>query len=175
MYCRSKQFAVDIEQSFLANIETNYCIHCKACAQFKPTDIFPLEDQLFPWYFGRDMVDIQVISKKPLLCAVLAGGEYGLVTLPPRAKKVRCVNPHKSSRQCSHVRVYEEHNKEPEEELITITNQQTILPNFMDLDLNGDSLKSTSEEKNEQTVSCTFRLLNFPLKKDDQEWFRNLA
>ena len=43
------------------------------------------------------MVDIEHITEKHLLAAVLAGGEYGLVSLAPQAKRLRSIFPHKDS------------------------------------------------------------------------------
>ena len=74
---------------------------------FGPHKQFDLANLNFPFYFGRDLVDLEEISSKPLKSAVLANGEYGLVTLPPRAKKVSCSYPCKMSRDCCHVEVFE--------------------------------------------------------------------
>ena len=92
----------DVGEEFLQQRREKYCIHSKAIEQFHPDNHFDLENLTFPFYFGRDLVDIEQLSSKPQKYAVLANGEYGLVTLPPRAKKVRCTNPHKMSRDCCH-------------------------------------------------------------------------
>ena len=47
--------------------------------------------------------------------AVLSDGHYGLVTLPIRAKKIRCVWPHKNSRVCVHVQTFENHEGNSQE------------------------------------------------------------
>jgi hypothetical protein len=50
---------------------------------FESDKKFDLANLNFPFYFGRDLVDLKEISSNFLKYAILANGEYGLVTLPP--------------------------------------------------------------------------------------------
>ena len=94
----------ELTDQFYNDLVGKYCIHCKVCDEFNPIQIFPLSEGSFPWYFGPDILDVQVIQEKPLLCAVLSGGGYGLISLPARAKYVRCIVPckdiHSSEFEC---------------------------------------------------------------------------
>ena len=96
---------------FFNDIVEKYCIHCKVCLEFNPSNIFPLTEGIFPWYFGPDILDVQVLQEKPLLCAGLSGVGYGLKSLPPRAKYVRCIHPCKESRSCNRVKTYNFHEE----------------------------------------------------------------
>ena len=72
-----------------------------------PEESYNLNDNLFPWYFGNDLVYIKMIQSKPPLIAVLASGQYGLVSCILEQRKYRCIWPHKNSRVCGHVQMYE--------------------------------------------------------------------
>ena len=95
----------DIELEFLERIRRDYCIHCKAVSEMNPEKIFELDN--FPFYFGDDLTDVEIIDKQPYKCAVMVNGEYGLLTFPPRAKKPRCVMPCKNSKSCQHCFLWE--------------------------------------------------------------------
>ena len=82
-------------------------MHSQQNYTFDPETYYKLDKNCFPWYFGSDLVDIEYIQEKPLIAAVLAGGQYGLVSLPTRARKYRCIYPHKESKVCSHVKTFE--------------------------------------------------------------------
>ena len=97
----------NLDRKFLEDQKKKYCIHCKTLSKLNPETYYPIDEHFFPWFFASDLTDIEHIQSKPLLAAVLAGGEYGLVSLPPRAKKLRCVFPHKESKVCSHVQTFE--------------------------------------------------------------------
>ena len=68
----------NLSTEFYDAIIEKYCIHCKVCLELKPSEIFPLTDGSFPWSFGSDILDVQVLEEKPILCAVLSSGTYGL-------------------------------------------------------------------------------------------------
>ena len=72
-----------------------------------PQNYFEIEPENFPFYFGNDILDVEIIQNKPYLCAVLSKGEYGIITFPPRAKKPRCVMPCKNSKSCHHCILWE--------------------------------------------------------------------
>ena len=97
---------VSLSEEFYNDIVEKYCIHCQVCIEFNPTEVFPLSESSFPWYFGPDILNVQIIQENPLLCAVMSGGGYGLISLPTRAKYVRCIHPCKDSRSCTHVKTY---------------------------------------------------------------------
>ena len=65
-----------ITEDFLIDQKKKYCIHSKTISTFDPEIYFKVDDSCFPWYFGSDLVDIEYIQEKPLLVAVLAGGQY---------------------------------------------------------------------------------------------------
>ena len=64
----------NLSMEFYDAIIEKYCIHCKVCLEFKPSEIFPLTDGSFPWSFGSDILDVQVLEEKPLFYAVLSSG-----------------------------------------------------------------------------------------------------
>ena len=47
---------------FLMSQKRKYCIHCEVISNLRPETYFPLDESLFPWYFGQDLVDIQYLS-----------------------------------------------------------------------------------------------------------------
>ena len=71
-------------------------------SELEPDKTFEIEPENFPFWFGNDMLDVEVIQKDPYKCAVLTKGEYGLLTFPHRAKKPRCILPCKNSKNCHH-------------------------------------------------------------------------
>ena len=96
------------------------------------------------------MTDFEQTQSKPLLAAGLAGEEYGLVSLPPRAKKLRCVFPHKESKVCSHVQTFERNEGTiKESETISIgKNKASFFDDIPDLDIDGE-VKSHTKILNE--------------------------
>ena len=96
-----------ITTEFLEELKRKYCIHSKTITTFDPETYYKLDKNCFPWYFGSDLVDIEYIQEKPLIAVVLAGGQNGLVSLPTRARKYRCIYLHKESKVCSHVKTFE--------------------------------------------------------------------
>ena len=167
----------DVGEEFLQQRREKYCIHSKAIEQFHPDNYFDLENLTFPFYFGRDLVDIEQLSSKPQKYAVLANGEYGLVTLPPRAKKVRCTNPHKMSRDCCHVEVLEHFESTRQDKSMNEENENSnnILNDFFDVDIDG----FTEKERNKKSTSEKFKnvpeKLEWPLTQEVQKKFRTLA
>ena len=141
-----------------------------------PEKSYNLNDNLFPWYFGNHLVDIVMIQSRPPLIAVLASGQYGLVSLPTRAKKYRCIWPHKNSRVCGHVQMYENHegcSQESREEVMLSQNKVSaydFLKDIPDFDINGEIKKLPSEG-----YESKHRKLNWPLTSDSIEKFRKLA
>ena len=57
----------DVTQEFLQQRRDKYCIHSKAVEQFCPDKHFDLENMSFPFYFGRDLVDLEQLSSNCLL------------------------------------------------------------------------------------------------------------
>ena len=76
-----------VTSDFLKEHTRKYCIHSKILSTFSPETYYKVDKNCFLWYFGSDLVDIEYIQEKPLFAAVLAGGQYGLVSLPPRARR----------------------------------------------------------------------------------------
>ena len=74
----------------------------------EPEKIFEIEPENFPFYFGNDLMDVEVIQNDPYKCAVLSRGEYGILTFPPRAKQPRCIMPCKKSKNCHHCFLWEQ-------------------------------------------------------------------
>ena len=99
---------------------------------------------------ASDLTDFEQTQSKPLLAAGLAGEEYGLVSLPPRAKKLRCVFPHKESKVCSHVQTFERNEGTiKESETISIgKNKASFFDDIPDLDIDGE-VKSHTKILNE--------------------------
>ena len=166
-----------ITVDFMKLQKQKYCIHSKTISTFNPESYFELNENCFPWYFGSDLVDIEYINKKPLLVAVLAGGQYGLVSLPPRARKYRCIHPHKESKVCSHVRTFEsnEGSMNGEEEIL-IQNSNIefdFMENFPDLDINGD-LRDNNTIKFKRKSSLP-KKLDWPLSKSTKQKFREIS
>ena len=93
--------------------------------------------------------------------AVLAGGSYGLISMPPRARKLRCILPHKESKMCQHVKCFES-NEGKEEENIVINDQNIPQPN----------------QRNETTKEKHFskpRQLTWPISKNNIEIMKAMA
>ena len=164
----------ELSETFYNRIVENYCIHCRVCIEFNPTEIFPINESFFPWVFGPDLVDIQVLQEKPLLCAVLSGGSYGLISLPPRAKYIRCVYPCKDSTSCRHVKTYN-HHVEKEKEEIEPEPTNDLLSSFIDLDINGEELGTKTIEKPVKKCFTKPKKLEWPPSKESQQEFRKLA
>ena len=76
----------NVSNEFLQSHKQKYCVHSRCISKMDPEESYNLNDNLFPWYFGNDLVYIKMIQSKPPLIAVLASGQYGLVSLPTRAK-----------------------------------------------------------------------------------------
>ena len=85
-----------------------------------------------------------------------------MVTLPPFAKKVRCTNPHKMSRDCCHVEVLEHFESTRQEKSMNEENENSnnILNDFFDVDIDG----FTEEERNKKSTSEKSK--NVPKKLD---------
>ena len=69
----------ELSETFYNRIVENYCIHCRVCIEFNPTEIFPINESFFPWVFGPDLVDIQVCKKSHfyvLSCQEVVMGWY---------------------------------------------------------------------------------------------------
>ena len=168
----------NISNEFLESQKQKYCTHCRCITELNPESYYNLNENVFPWYFGNDLVDIECIQSKPPVMAVLADGHYGLVTLPVRAKKYRCVWPHKNSRVCSHVRVFETHeenvqeNMNVQEEIIisqSKVSEYDFLKNIPEFDINGD-VKVPPPQRNTKPPK-----LSWPLTKESIKRFRTLA
>ena len=71
-----------VNNNFLESHKQKYCIHCRCIAELDPESYYNLNENVFPLYFGNDLVDIECIQSKPPVMAVLTDGHYGLVTLP---------------------------------------------------------------------------------------------
>ena len=69
---------------FVNEIKAEYCIHCKVVEEQNPRQICPITNQDFPWEEHMDTPDIQIFSEQhePLLAAVVAVGEYGVLSKP---------------------------------------------------------------------------------------------
>ena len=168
----------NISNEFLESQKQKYCTHCRCITELNPESYYNLNENVFPWYFGNDLVDIECIQSKPPVMAVLADGHYGLVTLPVRAKKYRCVWPHKNSRVCSHVRVFETHeenvqeNMNVQEEIIisqSKVSEYDFLKNIPEFDING-RVKVSPPQRSTKPPK-----LSWPLTKESIKRFRTLA
>ena len=164
-----------ITADFLKAQKRKYCVHSRTLTTLDPESYFKLDENCFPWYFGSDLVDIEYIQEKPLLVAVLAGGQYGLVSLPTRARKYRCIYPHKESKVCCHVRTFENNEgseNQNEDILIQNTNDNfNILKDLPDLDINGE-FRDTVKSK---IKSFLPQRLDWPLNKSMKEKFRKMS
>ena len=60
-------FHGDVGEDFIQQRREKYCIHSKAVEQFHPDEHFDLENFGFPFYFGRDLVDIEQLTFSMLL------------------------------------------------------------------------------------------------------------
>ena len=166
-----------VESIFLEQQKQKYCIHSRTLTKFSPESYFKITENSFPWYFGSDLVDIEHLSEKPVLAAVLSGGQYGLVSLPPRAKKLRCIYPHKESKVCCHVKTYEENEGNIENQPGFVENKERnyqFLDDMPDLDINGD-IKGSDSAK--ECGGCTNKSqkLKWPLDKETQLKFKQFA
>ena len=65
-------FHGDVGEDFIHQRRENYCIHSRAVEQFHPDKHFDLENLSFPFYFVRNLVDIEQLYSKPQKYAVLA-------------------------------------------------------------------------------------------------------
>ena len=95
-----------LDPDFLMKQHENYCIHARAAHNLKPEEEFGLSECNFPWNFPTsDLIDIQVLLRKPYLCAVYASGSYGIITFSKKSKNPKCILPHKNSATCGHVNI----------------------------------------------------------------------
>ena len=168
----------ELTDQFYNDLVGKYCIHCKVCDELNPIQIFPLSEGSFPWYFGPDILDVQVIQEKPLLCAVLSGGGYGLISLPARAKYVRCIFPCKDSRFCTHVKTYNYHVDSEKNDREILPSDTVLSSSFIDLDINGEEVgtKTRNQPKDPVKNNCSKPTrLNWPPSQETQQDFRKLA
>ena len=165
-----------VSSQFFDRCVKNYCIHCQVSLELELEKYFHIDEKSFPWSFGSELLDIQILQEKPMLAAVLVGGSYGIVSLPSRAKYVRCIFPCKESKSCSHVNAFErsQSKKLPttRESCLNedIDGESELLQNLIDLNINGD-LKSN------QKLFCQDPSLKFswPPSKEIQQRFQKYA
>ena len=165
----------NVSNTFIKDIVDKYCIHCKVCLEFNPQEIFPINESSFPWFFGSDLVDMQVLQEKPLLCAVLSGGGYGILSLPPRAKHIRCIYPCKESKSCTHVRTYESNEGKEDDVIQSQDLHCDVLSDFVDLDINGDDKCGKQTENLSRDYNSSPSKLNWPPTAEMQQKFRDFA
>ena len=82
-----------------------------------------------------------------------------MVSLPPRAKKLECIYPHRESKACCHVKTYEENEGNIENQPVFVENEERnfqFLDDIPDLDINGNNKGSDSaKERGECTKTST--------------------
>ena len=51
----------NINNDFLESHKQKYCIHCRCIAQLDPESYYNLNENVFLWYFGNDLLGIECI------------------------------------------------------------------------------------------------------------------